>query len=148
MDCSLPGSSAHGIFQARVLEWVAISFSCFLRPTWFCIPGYLVLGEWSYYCDYLGHEDLFCTVLLCILASFSYLASASYLLLLLGPTLSVLYWAHLCMKCFLGISNFLEEISSLSHAIVFLYFFALIAKEGFLISCYSLDSAFRCLYLW
>ena len=26
MDCSLPGSSVHGIFQARVLEWVAISF--------------------------------------------------------------------------------------------------------------------------
>ena len=28
MDCNLPGSSIHGIFQARVLEWVAISFSC------------------------------------------------------------------------------------------------------------------------
>ena len=27
MDCSLPGSSIHGIFQARVLEWGAISFS-------------------------------------------------------------------------------------------------------------------------
>ena len=27
MDCSLPGSSAHGIFQARVLEWGAIAFS-------------------------------------------------------------------------------------------------------------------------
>ena len=27
MDCSLPGSSIHEIFQARVLEWVAISFS-------------------------------------------------------------------------------------------------------------------------
>ena len=27
MACSLPGSSAHGIFQARVLEWVAIAFS-------------------------------------------------------------------------------------------------------------------------
>ena len=27
MDCSPPGSSLHGIFQARVLEWVAISFS-------------------------------------------------------------------------------------------------------------------------
>ena len=26
MDCSLTGSSIHGIFQARVLEWVAISF--------------------------------------------------------------------------------------------------------------------------
>jgi len=27
MDCSLPGSSVHGIFQARVLEWGAIAFS-------------------------------------------------------------------------------------------------------------------------
>ena len=26
MDCSLPGFSVHGIFQARVLEWVAIAF--------------------------------------------------------------------------------------------------------------------------
>ena len=34
MDCSLPGSSVHGIFHARTLEWVAISFS--RRPSW---PG-------------------------------------------------------------------------------------------------------------
>ena len=27
MDCSLPGSSVHGSFQARVLEWVASAFS-------------------------------------------------------------------------------------------------------------------------
>ena len=27
MDCSLPGSSIRGIFQARILEWVAVSFS-------------------------------------------------------------------------------------------------------------------------
>ena len=27
MDCSLPGSSVHGIFQAEVLEWGAIAFS-------------------------------------------------------------------------------------------------------------------------
>ena len=27
MDCSVPGSSVHGICQARILEWVAISFS-------------------------------------------------------------------------------------------------------------------------
>ena len=33
---------------------------------------------------------------------------------------SVLYWAHHCMKCSPGISNFLEEISSLSHSTVFL----------------------------
>ena len=70
MDCSLPGSSVHGIFQARVLEWGAIAFS----------------------------------------------------------------------ECSLGISNFLDEISSLSHSVVFFYFFALITEEGFLISpCYSLE---------
>ena len=38
------------------------------------------------------------------------------------------------MKCSLGISNFLEEISSLSHSVLFPYFFALIAEDGFLIS--------------
>ena len=27
VDCSLPGSSVHGVLQARLLEWVAISFS-------------------------------------------------------------------------------------------------------------------------
>ena len=44
------------------------------------------------------------------------------------------------MKCSLGISNFLEEICSLSHSIVFLYFFALITEEGFNISpCYCLE---------
>jgi len=46
----------------------------------------------------------------------------------------------LCVKCSLGISNFPEEISSLSHSVVFLYFLALITEEGFLISpCYSLE---------
>ena len=44
------------------------------------------------------------------------------------------------MKCSIGISNLLEEISRLSHSIVSLYFFALITEEGFLISpCYSLE---------
>ena len=60
------------------------------------------------------------------------------------------FCAHLCMKCSLGISNFLEEISSLSRSIVFLYFFALVTEEGFLISShYSefLNSTFRWVYL-
>ena len=46
MDCSLPGSSVHTIFQARILEWVAISFS--RGSSWsrdltqvFCIAGRL-----------------------------------------------------------------------------------------------------------
>ena len=34
MDCSLPGSSIHGIFQARLLEWVAIAFSRKESYTW------------------------------------------------------------------------------------------------------------------
>ena len=34
MDCSLPGPSVHGTFQARVLEWVAISFS--ICDTYIC----------------------------------------------------------------------------------------------------------------
>ena len=34
MDCSLPGSPVHGIFQARVLEWVAIAF--FHSPSTLC----------------------------------------------------------------------------------------------------------------
>ena len=39
-----------------------------------------------------------------------------------------------------SIYNFLEEISSLFHSVIFLYFFAMIAEEGFLISsCYSLE---------
>ena len=34
MDCSLPGFSIHGIFQARILEWVAISFSNTQTYSW------------------------------------------------------------------------------------------------------------------
>ena len=62
--------------------------------------------------------------------------------------ISILYCAHFCMKWSLGISNFLEEISSLSLSIVFLYFFALITEEGFLISpCYSLELCIQWVYL-
>ena len=39
MDCSLPGSSVHGIFQARVLEWGAIAFSKGV--------GYLLQYSWA-----------------------------------------------------------------------------------------------------
>ena len=58
----------------------------------------------------------------------------------MSHSIFVLYRAHLCMKCSFGISNFPEEISSLSHSVVFLDFFALIAEEVFLISaCYFLE---------
>ena len=49
------------------------------------------------------------------------------------------------MKYSLGISSFLEEISSLSHSVVFLYFFALITEEGFLLAILwnKLDGGFQ-----
>ena len=42
MDCSLPGSSVHGIFQARVLEWGAIDFS-YWNASWLINSGTLFL---------------------------------------------------------------------------------------------------------
>ena len=52
------------------------------------------------------------------------------------------------MKCYFGISHFLEEISSLPHSFVFLYLFALIAEEGFLSLLAILwNSAFKWEYL-
>ena len=42
MNCSLPGSSVHGIFQARVLEWGAIAFSIY-TPTRLLYPPSNVL---------------------------------------------------------------------------------------------------------
>ena len=35
MDCSLPGSSVYGIFQARILEWVAIFYSLWTPIQWY-----------------------------------------------------------------------------------------------------------------
>ena len=46
MDCSLPGSSIHGIFQARVLEWRAIAFSlCIATTLLFFIEHLLYVGH-------------------------------------------------------------------------------------------------------
>ena len=56
MDCSLQGSSAHGIFQARVLEWVAVvfiddtnSYSSYVKPLCLFVFVFLVTpqGMWD-----------------------------------------------------------------------------------------------------
>ena len=51
MDCSLPGSSVHGIFLARILEWVAISFS--RVSSWprdrTCFSCISFIGRWILY---------------------------------------------------------------------------------------------------
>ena len=74
IDCRTFSASSFRIWKSSagipssplpLLEW------CFLRPTWLCIPGCLALSEWSHHLGYLGHYDLFCRVLLCILATSS-----------------------------------------------------------------------------
>ena len=104
-------------------------------PTWLRGQECLALRERSHYCDYLGHDNLFlyssstysCHLFLISSASIRYLP----FLLFIVPSLH---------EMFFDISSFLEEISSLSPSVVFLYFFALITEEGFLISpCYSLE---------
>ena len=46
MDLGLPGSSVHGVFQVRILEWVAISLSRESRD-WAQVP---CIGRWILYC--------------------------------------------------------------------------------------------------
>jgi len=85
------------------------------RIPWVITPLWLS-GSWRF----------FCTVLRVVLPSLLNIFCFCEV-----HTISVLYWAHLCMKCSPGISNFLEEITSLSHSIDFLYFFAL--RDGFIL---------------
>ena len=49
MDCRLPGSSVHGIFQARVLEWGAITFSARYHKYAFIYDNCLSLSDFSLY---------------------------------------------------------------------------------------------------
>ena len=150
---SLPGIGL--IPNSFVSLFIFYILSCLLLKTMCCLSGCLVSST--------SVQKLFCGIYSAFKWSFNEfvgekVVSPSYSSPILRPPLcvfflissasvrsfiepiSVLYWAHLCMKCSLGISDFFEEISSLSHSIVFIYFFALIAEEGFLISpCYSLQ---------
>ena len=62
-------------------------------------------------------------------------------------TISVLYWAHFCMKCSLGISNFLEELSSLSHSIVSYISLHWYRKAFLSLLAILWNSAFKWVYL-
>ena len=99
----------------------------FLRPTWLCTLGCPALGEWSHHRGYLAQYGLFFVQFFCVflpplLNIFCFFRSI--------PFLSLLCLS--CMKCSLAISNFLDEISSLSHSNAFLYLFSLITEEGFI----------------
>ena len=69
IECSTFTASSFRILTGIPLPPLALFIVMLPRPTWLHIPGCLALGEWSHHCDYLGCEDLFCTVLLFILAT-------------------------------------------------------------------------------
>ena len=110
-------STPLALFVVMLPKAHLISHSRMSGSRWVIIPSWLSGSWWSF----LYSSSVYSCHL--------FLISSAYV-----PTSSVLYCAYLWMKYSLGISNFLEEISSLSHSIVFLYFFALITEEGFLIS--------------
>ena len=62
MDCSLPGSSVHGIFQARVLEWGAIAFSEMKwlgrSKSYFFVPHHLPSLLTQHWLDIEAEESL------------------------------------------------------------------------------------------
>ena len=98
------------------------------KPTWFCIPGCLALGEGSYHRDHLGREDFLysSSVYSCHLFLISY---ASVRSIPFRSFIEPIFAWKVPLE-----SNFLEDISSLSQSTVFLYFFALLTYEGLLIS--------------
>jgi len=52
--CSPPGSSVHGILQAKILEWVAIAFPRGIFPTQGCNPGLPHCRQILYHLSYPG----------------------------------------------------------------------------------------------
>ena len=126
------------IFLKRSQVFLILLFSLFL-----CID---LWGRLSYlFLQFFGtlHSDAYIFPFLhcCSLLFFSQLVVKPAPIAILLVCISFLYCVHLCMKCSLGISYFLQDISSLSHSFVFLYFFAL--KRAFLSLLANLGTAFR-----
>ena len=69
MDCSLPGSSVHGIFQARVLEWGVIAFSFFLNSKQY-VFSHLTFTKPSFMVLYMPKFSECCSMLECRIRSF------------------------------------------------------------------------------
>ena len=62
IECSTFTASSFRIWNSSI-GIPSPPLALFVRPTWLHIPGCLSLDEWSHHHDYLGCEDLFCTVL-------------------------------------------------------------------------------------
>ena len=109
MDCSLPGSSAHGIFQARVLEWGAIAFStismcpvvfvlfvyCFSYPLLYTFLEWLTLPQrlecvWRSMANWWTVEGV---IIIVSIVALTYLKNFLFLDFL-GQTMNKMYRIH------------------------------------------------------
>ena len=120
VDCSPPGSSVHGIFQARVLERVAFSFSRGpSRPrdwTYISLVSCIAGGFFTTDCTLFSHIFIFCYT-----ACYQYphyffcfwsLCAISYLFTYLFIHLAYSYWAHSSMEEFSIIAVYCSHLGS------------------------------------
>ena len=73
MDCSPPGFSIHGIFQARVLEWVAISSST--REFHCLLIQVILMSLWNFFYNQIP-DAVLCQINICVAPSYLCLKSA------------------------------------------------------------------------
>ena len=95
MDCSSPGSSVHGILQARILEWAAIPFSRWIFLTHGLNPGLLHCRQFLYHLSHQG--SLVCYLLTytdCPCASNMYLPGKVVVVVVQSISCVWLFWPH------------------------------------------------------
>ena len=89
VDCSLPGFSVHGILQAKILEWVTISFS-------------------NTYNTYIYKKICIC-IYISVQFSCSVVSKLMFIQLVMPSTHLILYWPFLLPSIFPGIRVFSNE---------------------------------------
>ena len=89
MDCSLPGSSIRGIFQARVLEWVASAFSEYSGLIPFRMGGWDLLAIQGTLMSLLQHHSSKTSVLWC---SAFFIVQVSHPYMIIGKTIALTRW--------------------------------------------------------
>ena len=114
-------------------------FIVMLRPTWLHIPGCLVLGEWSHHHGFLGHEDPFCIILLCILATSSaYVRSIPFLFFIEPifawniPSVSLIFLKRSLVFCILLFSSISLCWSLRKSFYLSLLFFGTLYSNGYI----------------
>ena len=114
MNCSPPGSSIYGIFQARVLEWVAIAFSALSSTS--CFRGWIMplptllsplMQMWILYGNGLIYTSRICPLL--------HLMGMTHKIKHHSIQIIIIKWTHLCKLCLLPETTFSNFFLSLSH---------------------------------